>query len=140
MEFLLTEDRRALRHAIAVTCQVVRERGFALLGDRAVDLSPTGMLVASSCHATIGEPLIVTFELPGTGCWIDTFGTVARLSRGRRRGDPGRCVGIRFDALPKDDERLVRGALRRVAPPLPARPPRIDYAATVALIALSFHY
>jgi hypothetical protein len=140
MEFLLAEDRRTLRHAVTVTCHVVRERGFVLLGERGLDLSATGMLLASCCHAVPGEPVFIALEVPGTSRWIDTLGTVARVVRGRRPGDPGPCIGLNFGPLSSEDNRLVRWALRRKAPPLPARPTRIDYAATAALIAFSFHY
>jgi hypothetical protein len=140
MEFLLAEDRDALRHAVAIRCQVVRERGFVLLGDRAVDVSAKGMLITSSRHAIPGEPVFVSFQVPGTPQWIDTEGTVARVSRGRRMCDSGPTIGITFAPLPPEDHRLLRWVLRRLAPPLPARAVRIDYAATAALIALSFHY
>ena len=140
MELMLAEDCRSLRHSLRFRCQVVRERGFVLLGERGLDLSATGMLLESSLHAMPGEPVIASFQIPGTWRWLDTLGTVARVARGRRTADHGSCVGVTFAPLSSEDDLFLRWALRRRAPPLPARPTRVDYAATVALIALSFHY
>jgi hypothetical protein len=137
MEMQLASERRALRRAAYFECQVVREQGFVLVGQRGIDLSPDGMLLVTSAPAVIGEELIVTFRVPGSGRWVDTLATVARIVRGHRRGDHGRGLGLAFDPLSSDDNRLVRSALRRSPPTFPARPMRIDYAATAAMIALS---
>lgn len=137
MEMLLVGERRATRRSVLIDCQVVREDGFTLLGERAVDLSLNGMLLCSSRRAVVGEEVIVTFRVPGTRAWIDTLATVVRVVHGRRPGDRGPALGLAFDALSSDDERLLRSALRVFPPTLPSRRPRIDYAATAALIALS---
>lgn len=137
MEMLLHGDRRATRRSVLVDCQVVRESGFELLGERAVDLSVHGMLLHSSRNARVGEELIVTFRVPGTRTWIDTFATVVRVVRGRRQGDRGPGLGLVFGLLSSDEERLIRTALLPFPPILPARPARVDYAATAAMIALS---
>jgi len=137
MEMLLHGDRRAMRRSVLVDCQVVRERGFQLMGERAVDLSMHGMLLCSKRNAEVGEELIVTFRVPGTRAWIDTLATVVRVVRGRRNGDRGPALGLVFGVLASDEERLLRTALLPFPPILPARPARIDYAATAALIALS---
>lgn len=136
MEMLLAFDRRATRRSVLVDCQVVRERGFELVGERAVDLSMHGMLLCSKRSAAVGEELIVTFRVPGTRAWIDTIGVVTRVIHGRRNGDRGPALGIAFGALSADEERLLRGALQVFPPILPARSARVDYAATAALIAL----
>jgi hypothetical protein len=137
MEMLISSDRRAVRRSVFVDCQVVRERDFVLLGERAVDLSTDGMLLLSARAVRIGEPVIVTFRAPGTKCWVDTMATVMRTVAGRRPGDRGPAIGLAFDRLAAEDHLLVRGCLERFPPIFPARPPRIDYAATAALIALS---
>jgi hypothetical protein len=137
MEMLLVGDRRATRRSVLVDCQVVRERGFELLGERAFDLSMHGMLLYSTRNAEIGEELIVTFRVPGTRTWIDTFATVVRIVRGRRQGDRGPALGLAFGQLTADEQRLLRAALMPFPPILPARPARIDYAATAAFIALA---
>jgi hypothetical protein len=137
MDMLLASERRALRRAVTFECQVVRESGFELLGQRGIDLSTDGMLLSSRAPAVLGEEVIVTFRVPGTARWIDTLATVARVARGSRRNDGGRAIGLVFDPLGSDDNRLLRWALRRFPPTFPARPMRIDYVATAALIALS---
>lgn len=137
MEMLPVGDRRAIRRTVVVDCQVVRERGFTLLGERAIDLSIHGMLLWSNRSAEVGEELLVTFRVPGTRVWIDTTATVVRVVHGRRPGDRGPALGLAFGPLTSDEERLVRSSLSVFPPTLPARPQRIDYAATAALIALS---
>lgn len=137
MDMLLAFDRRATRRSVLVDCQVVREHGFELLGERAVDLSLHGMLLSSRRSARIGEEVIVTLRVPGTRQWIDTLATVVRVVHGRRAGDRGPAIGLAFDPLAPEDERLLRNSLGVFPPILPARTPRVDYAATAALIALA---
>ena len=130
-------QRRALRRAIRVECQIVRERDFRLVGSRALDLSPMGMLVMAQERVLTGEPLLVTFRLPLSSHWFDAEATVARVVHGRRPGDRGRCFGVEFDTLMPDAQWYLRDMLRGVPPPLPMREPRVDYAASVHLAALS---
>jgi hypothetical protein len=136
MEMLISSERRSVRRSVFVDCQVVRERGFELLGERAVDLSQDGMLVLSERAVRLGEELIVTFRASGTRLWIDTMATVVRTVSGRRRGDRGPAIGLAFEPLSPADNLLVRTQLERFPPIFPARAPRIDYAATAAFIAL----
>jgi hypothetical protein len=131
------QQRRIVRRAMRVECQVVRERDFRLLGSHAVDLSPMGMQVMAQERVLTGEPVLVAFRLPLTSFWFDAEATVARVVHGRRPGDTGRCFGLSFEALGEDVAAFLRRALRGVPPPLPMREPRVDYAATVHLAALS---
>jgi hypothetical protein len=126
-----------MRRAARVDCQIVRERDFKLIGTRGVDLSPLGMLVMAQERVLTGESVIVTFRLPCSGWWFDAQATVARVVHGRRPGDLGRCFGIAFDSLEDDATSFLRRALIGVPPPLPMREPRVDYAASVHLAALS---
>jgi hypothetical protein len=130
-------QRRVLRRALRVECQIVRERDFRLVGSRALDLSPMGMLVMAQERVLTGEPLLVTFRLPLSSHWFDAEASVARVVHGRRPGDRGRCFGVAFDTLEPDAQWFLRDMLRGVPPPLPMREPRIDYAASVHLAALS---
>jgi hypothetical protein len=61
---------------------------------------------------------------------------VARVVRGRRPKDRGRCVGLAFTKFDAVSRLVLRGHLRRTAPPIPQREPRIDYAATIKRIAM----
>jgi len=131
------QQRRVLRRSVRVDCQVVRERDFKLLGSRSLDLSPMGMLVMAQERVLTGEPVIVAFRLPQSSWWFDSEATVARVVHGRRPGDAGRAFGLTFETLEPDAQDLLRRALRGVPPPLPMREPRVDYAASIHLAALS---
>jgi hypothetical protein len=130
-------QRQAVRRAVRVDCQVVRERDFKLLGDWALDVSPQGMLIVSNADVLTGEDLIVSFKVPKLRAYVDTQATVARVVHGRRPSDRHRrALGITFDDLDQDAARLLRTALRGFPPPLPSRAHRIDYAGSVAMAAL----
>ena len=130
------QQRRALRRGVRVDCQVVRERDFALVGDRGLDLSPFGMLIRADDSVLTGEPLFVAFRLPQSTWWFDAEATVARVVHGRRPGDTGRCLGIEFDSIDPAVQYFLHTALQGVPPPLPARERRVDYAASIHCAAL----
>jgi hypothetical protein len=135
MEMLLLNERRAARRAVSVECQVVREADFVMLGERGVDLSTCGMRISSDVPAEIGEEVLVSLRIPGTDRWIDTRGKVARVIY----WSPvqGSALGISFEPLEPAVARELQEALRPYPPVTPARPPRVDYAASVELVALS---
>ena len=137
MEMLLACERGTNRRAVRVDCQVVRERDFKWLGDTGLDLSTDGMFLISNVQTLTGDEVIVSLRVPGTELWVDARATVARVVHGRREGDRCRGIGLRFDPLRVEDQMLLRWVLRRMPPPLPARAPRVDYAATASLIALA---
>jgi hypothetical protein len=130
-------QRRTLRRAVRVDCQVVRERDFKLIGDWALDLSPDGMLVVTRDPVLTGEEVIVSFPIPRTRVIVDVEATVARVIHGRRPTDRHRCgLGLAFDKLDAEYARLLRAQLRHIPPPLPTRARRVDYAATAQMAAL----
>jgi hypothetical protein len=112
-------QRRTMRRALRVPCQVVRERDFRLVGERTLDVSTDGMLVASDVPVLTGEAVIVTFCEPRTGQWFDAEATVARVTHGRRAGEHGRCIGLRFERVDAVARADLAVALRGVPPPLP---------------------
>jgi len=123
--WVLRNRRGALRHAVHVSCQVVRERDFRLVGDRIVDLSTSGMLVTPADPLLTGERVIASFRLPNSTFWIDVEATVARVAHGRRPGEHSRAIALEFDALPGLTELVLASALQRVPPPAPrSRPGR----------------
>jgi c-di-GMP-binding flagellar brake protein YcgR len=144
MNLVQLQERRAIRRAIQIDCQVVRERDFKLVAKRTFDLSTDGMLVPTIYAVDPGEELIVSFFMTPLGIHFDTEATAARIIRGERREDrEGRCIGVKFSPLDPIARHILRGALRRVPPPLPRRAAfaridsgraRIDYAATVRAI------
>ena len=136
MEMLFANDRRAPRHAVPVDCQVVREDDFTMLGDRGVDLSTCGMLLASDMPAEVGDDVVVSLRIPGKESWIDARGKIVRVLAGRRQTDTCRALGIDFEPLSDELRHALEEALCAYPTVPPSRPPRVDYAATVAAISL----
>jgi c-di-GMP-binding flagellar brake protein YcgR len=136
-------QRAILRHAVRMPCEVVRDRGFRLLGKQAIDLSPEGMQVVLERGADVepGESVLVSFQATNLGMWFDLEATTSRIVCGRRHLDGGvQTIGLRFREVRPVIRHILRGALRRVPPPLPRREVgmprfRVDYAATVRRIA-----
>ncbi len=128
-------DRTSIRRMLKVPCVVVRERDFRPIASSTSDISPDGMQVLSEADVSVGEPLLVTFQATRQGLWFDTDATVVRICHGLRDEDRGRSLGIRFDTLDSIERLILRGAWRKIPPPLPRRAARIDYASTVRRIA-----
>jgi hypothetical protein len=84
-----------------------------LIGDRTLDLSPQGMLLMSDEFVDEGHQLLVSFMATELPIWFDTQATVTRIVQGRRPGDVGRAIGLRFDTLPAVSRLLLRGHLRK---------------------------
>jgi hypothetical protein len=133
--YVRRNQRREIRRAVRVPCRIVDERAFRPIGDRAIDISPEGMLVPTDARLELGESVIVSFRATDLGIWFDTDAEVARIIHGRRPGDIGRCIGLRFQSLSAVHRLILRGYYRHVPPPLPKRAQRIDYAATIRMLA-----
>jgi hypothetical protein len=125
-------QRRSIRRAVRLECEVVRDHDFKRIASRAVDLSPDGMLVLADAQVLTGEEVIVSFRTPKSTVWFDTVGTIARVIHGRRPGDYGPCLGIQFAMTEELSRALLASNLRSLPPPLPRRATRLDYAAMVA--------
>lgn len=128
-------ERRSVRRHVRLECEVVRERGFKLLGRRMLDLSSTGLRVAALERVLTGEKVVLAFRAPGGGGWIDAEGTVTRMVHGRRAQDFGPSIGVEFGELSDESRSLLRRQLAKCPPILGRRAPRIDYAASVQAIA-----
>jgi hypothetical protein len=136
-DFLPTDrERVAFRHAVRLDCQIVRERDFKLVARRSVDLSTTGMLVEQEHDLEVGEPLIVSFRAPRSDRYVDTDATVARIVKGRRKGDVGAAFGVRFASLDRSTLTTLKTSLRRMPATRARRPSRIDYAAIARVIGI----
>jgi hypothetical protein len=123
--WIVTNRRGAMRHAVNISCQVVRLRDFRLVGDCIVDLSTTGMLVAPADPVLTGERVIASFRLPNSSYWIDVEATVARVAHGRRPSEHSRALGLEFDRLPGLTELVLSTGLQVVPPKAPhTRPGR----------------
>jgi hypothetical protein len=133
--------RRETRRTLRLGCRVRRMDDWRLLGDRTVDLSPQGLLLLSDERVHEGTELVVSFQATELPIWFDTVATLTRVVEGRRPGDPGRALGVRFDALPAVSRLILRGFLRK-HPETPAQrelpydlaasqSPILDYASDV---------
>jgi hypothetical protein len=126
-----TNQRRAIRRAYLLPCTVLRQDDFMPIGEFALDLSPEGMLVMCDDDAERGQELLVSFQATNLNLWFHAQAKIARVVAGRRPGDRGRCVGVEFTELDPVKRHILRGALRGVPPPVPRRPQRIDYVASL---------
>jgi hypothetical protein len=125
-------QRRVVRRAVRLECEVVRERDFKRVARQAVDVSPDGMLALADAPVLTGEEVIVTFRAPRSNDWFDACGTVARVVHGRRAGDAGHCLGIQFDGADDVTRARLAQRLATIPPPLPSRSERLDYASMVS--------
>ena len=134
--FLVTaKDRRTVRRVTRMGCEVVRERDFKRVAYRVLDLSPEGMQVVADSRVLTGEGVIVSFKVPSSSMFVDTEAIVTRVIHGRRPGDRGLSLGLKFAPLTREVRSELALSLRRFAPLMPSRAPRIDYAATVKNIS-----
>jgi len=129
-------ERRSVRRHVRLECEVVRERGFRLLGRHAVDMSTSGMRIAALDHALTGEPVVLSFRAPGGDTWVDAEGLVARVVHGRRDFDYGPSIAIEFRDLAENLRGVLRKHLLKCPPTLPKRSLRVDYAASVRRISV----
>ncbi len=127
-------NKRATRRSVRLNCQVVRERDFELIADRIVNLSETGLVVSPADPALTGERLIISFQIPHSGHWVDAEATVARVVHGRRPGEHTRGLALEFDGV----EEIPKMILSRVLGRCPPAPPghRSGRRGVVALGAL----
>lgn len=136
LELVHPRQRRTLRRAFSTDCQAVRLTGFRLVGERILDLSPRGALLACDDLVEPGDEVILSFRTPRRGPYVDVVGEVRRVIEGWRDGDPGFCAGLRFTDIDRaaQGELLVR--LAGFPPPVPRRRPPVDYAETVRRIGV----
>ena len=120
MLFSSSRTSRTIRHTAYMVCQIVRERDFRLIADRVVNLSINGMLVAPADPVLTGEKLIVSFQLPDGGWWVDAEATVARVVHGRRPGEFSRALGLEFQWLDACSRKALTDNLNRFPPAPPA--------------------
>lgn len=125
---------RATRHSVRLACQVVRERDFQLIADRVVNLSTSGLVVSPADPALTGERLIVSFQIPHSGHWVDAEAVVARVVHGRRPGEHTRGLALELENVEEIPQLLLRLALRRCPPAPPA--PRAGRRGVTALAQL----
>jgi hypothetical protein len=124
----LADNRRCeIRRAIRLGCRARKIGSVGLVGDRTLDLSPEGMLLLSDERIDPGTELAISFFATDLPIWFDTRAVVARVVHGRRPGDPGRALGLRFRSLSAVSRLILRGHLGRYPPSPPTRKPTSDY-------------
>ncbi len=132
--FVRSSERRTVRRAVTAQCQAVAMQDFRLFGERILDASTDGVLVACDTGVTLGEEVVLSFQMPSTGVWYDAEAEIARVIEGYRTGDPGYCAGLRFTSIDRR-LRLELGADLHEQPiATPARRLRTDYAKTILAI------
>jgi hypothetical protein len=115
-------QRRAVRRAVRTSCQVVDASEFRLLGQRVLDLSPRGMLVACDRETQLGDDIIISFRAPGREeLWFDAEAVVARILSGNRWGDSGYCAGLDFTYFERPARHELLARLAGLPPPVPRR-------------------
>lgn len=110
--------RRTPRHLLSSRGQAVALDGFRLIGERFLDASAEGVLVACDTEVGLGEEMVVSFAVPGSPLIVDAEATVVRIVEGFRPEDPGYCAGLRFTRIERRD-RLALGVDLRALPPAP---------------------
>jgi hypothetical protein len=97
---------------------------WRLLGQRVIDVSPYGLLVGVRSAAPVGQEIFVSFQVPGGRGWFDAQAEVVRVVRGRRQGDPGAALGLRFtEVFDVDDWMVLADRFERLPRPEPVRSP-----------------
>ena len=107
--------RRTTRHALHARGQAVDARRFTLLGERILDASAEGCLLACDAEAKVGQRVLLTFQLPKRGTWFDAEAEVVRVIEGNRYGDPGYAAALRYVDFNRAD-RLALGVDLRAHP------------------------
>ncbi len=136
MLVLPAHARAALRRNVRTACEVVTDSGFRLIGRRTLDVSPEGLLFECAVPgetASLGEEVIVAFRSPIARRWFDALGRVTRFVHGRRGGERA-AMAVEFHHMDEGESAILAGHLRGIAPRVPTRKLRMDYAAQVRSI------
>jgi len=118
------ETRRAVRRGVDLDCDVIFGERDEPVPCRAIDLSPYGLWLETTILAEPGEHVVICFRPPNwPSMWnLTVFGEVARISKGRRKGDQGHTgMGIEFCDLTEAEHAALADCLRGLPPPLPRR-------------------
>lgn len=99
--------RRTTRYVVRARGQAVDLNGFSLIGERVLDASAEGCLIACDREVHLGQKLLISFQLQSSGLWFDAESEIVRIVQGNREGDSGYCAGVRFTSF----ERSARLAL-----------------------------
>ena len=110
---------RAVRKTARIPCQVVRLSDFRLVADVVENLSDAGLLVGPADPVLTGQPVMVSFQLPGFRDFVDAEAIVARVVHGRRPGEIRRALGLEFVDISGESRKLLEAFLRHLVPTPP---------------------
>lgn len=130
---------RLIRRTARVACQVVRLRDFRLVADCIRDMSDGGLLVGPADPVLTGEPLVVSFQVPGFSDWIDADAVVRRVAHGRRPGESSRALGLQLVDLDDYSRRLLAAYMHRLPPAPPSYRVGLGWASRVRPLAPRLH-
>lgn len=116
----LSFEPRIVRRTARIPCQVVRLRDFNLVADLIENVSPDGLLVGPADVVLTGEPVIVSFQIPGIRDYVDAEAVVARVVHGRRPGETRRGLGLELTRISPFSKLLLSAYLKRLPPVPPA--------------------
>lgn len=131
---LLQARRLGARRRVSVACRAVHWGRFDVVGERLLDLSPRGALLACDAEVRPGDEVMLAFRMPWLGPYVLVVAEVARVIEGWREGDPGYCAGLRFLDLDASDRVELAERLALFERTGPARPHPVDYARNVRVI------
>lgn len=124
-----THDRRALRRAVDVPCEIITFDVEQPMVGRTRNLSPRGMWLETSHPFAVGEEVVVSFRPPH---WheeleLTVFGEVARVQMERGRGGrPATGLGIEFIGLSTAEQDALERCLHGTPPPAPPHRYQLD--------------
>jgi hypothetical protein len=116
---IASSRRRSVRRSVRARCQAVELSGFRLVGERLLDLSTRGALLACDSGITRGDRILLSFRCPNSSEWIDTEAEVHRVIEGRRDGDLGYCAGLRFVGMEREMRHELLCGLAGTPPRVP---------------------
>jgi hypothetical protein len=126
--------RSGVRRHYRARCRALHWDRFEELGERLLDLSPTGALLECDAEVRIGDQVLLSFRMPWLGPDVLITAEVARVVAGLRAGDPGRGLGLHFLDVDPEERAELRARLAPFEPAPPARSHPIDYALAVRMV------
>lgn len=123
--------RKGLRRPFRAYCDAISLDDGRRIGQRIVDLSPRGALIAMDDHVAVGDTLLVIFQMPWLGPIVHTRAVVERVVEGWRQNDPGYCAGVRFEGMSARDRLELIDRLSQFPATTPTRRHPTDYARAV---------
>lgn len=115
-----------IRRGVELACDAISLDRFGQLGTSVLDISPRGgLLLCERDQVDVGELVAMRFSIPHTSITANVEAEVTRIGHGRREGDRGVEVGIRFTRFRKLHRQELSYFLLGWPPPVPRRAPYV---------------